>query len=171
MPVTPFHLGPAYLVKSLKPKYFSFRVFLLTQFIIDLEPLYFMLKDEYPLHRMLHTYLGAVLVSLVCIWPGRSVCLFFSRLWNRIFKEWPIDLNISTSSAVVAAFFGGISHVILDSIMHPDIKPFWPFTDANGLLHAITLSQLHLFCLGTGLAGYVFYLLGKKSFGMKNNID
>jgi membrane-bound metal-dependent hydrolase YbcI (DUF457 family) len=48
---------------------------------------------------------------------------------------------------------GAYSHVVLDSIMHSDMKPFAPFTNANPLLHVVPLGTLYLVCVGAGLVG------------------
>jgi hypothetical protein len=49
MPFTPFHFGPGATIKAMAGQHFSFTVFAFTQLAIDLEPLYFMLRDEDPL--------------------------------------------------------------------------------------------------------------------------
>lgn len=51
MPFTPFHFGPGATVKAMAGQHFSFTVFAFTQVAIDLEPLYFMLRDE---DRLIH---------------------------------------------------------------------------------------------------------------------
>ncbi|MCI0354322.1 MAG: hypothetical protein L0099_04665, partial [Acidobacteria bacterium] len=64
MPFTPFHFGPGATVKAMAAQHFSLTVFAFAQVAIDLEPLYFMLRDEDPLHRFFHTYVGATAVAL-----------------------------------------------------------------------------------------------------------
>jgi len=58
-------------------------------------------------------------------------------------------------SSLVGGAVGGLTHPILDGIMHRDIRPFWPFTDANPLLGAIGLGALHALCLACGIAGAI----------------
>jgi hypothetical protein len=41
--------GPGATIKAMAGQHFSFTVFAFTQLAIDLEPLYFMLRDEDPL--------------------------------------------------------------------------------------------------------------------------
>lgn len=54
---------------------------------------------------------------------------------------------------VADAALGAYSHIVLDSIMHPDIVPLAPFSHANTLYGAIFLRALHLSCLGAALLG------------------
>ena len=162
MPVTPFHLGPAYFVKVAAPRRFSFRVFLLTQVIIDLESLYFIVKNEYPLHRILHTFVGAAVVAILCVYPGRTLLSGMSKLWNHVLggiKALRLDENISYQSAIVGSGFGAFSHIMLDGLMHRDMKPFFPFSQVNYLLGLISYTQLHMFCVISGLLGFVVYAL------------
>ena len=82
-------------------------------------------------------------------------------------KYWRHGLAIF-GGAVIAALTGAVfyvaslgpvprgerldySHVVLDRIMHSDIRPLAPFSDANPLLHIVELDTLHLACVGAGL--------------------
>ncbi len=67
MPITPFHLGPGLALKSCSPRAFSLTAFVIAQVIIDLEPLYYLLRNDYPWHRFMHTLSGATLVTVLTI--------------------------------------------------------------------------------------------------------
>ena len=54
MPITPFHFGPGGVIHALAPKQVSFIAFCAANVLIDVEPLYFMLTHQYPLHRFFH---------------------------------------------------------------------------------------------------------------------
>jgi hypothetical protein len=84
MPFTPFHFGPGAAVKAVAPRYFSFTVFCFAQIVTDLETAYYMLRGEYPLHRWLHTYLGATIVAVLCSLIGRPICKVALRSTDRI---------------------------------------------------------------------------------------
>ena|SRR6266480_3183034 len=142
MPVTPFHFGPGAAIHAAAPRYVSFLAFCAANILMDIEPLYYMLTQQYPLHRFFHTYIGASLVA------AATVALFAAG--RRIAR----NLRLPTLRAVVlGAAVGAYSHVLLDSIMHRDIRPLAPFSDANPLLGAISLSALHWSCLVLGLVG------------------
>jgi hypothetical protein len=64
MPFTPFHFGPGALAKVLLPRHFSLVAFLATQVVIDCETLYYMVRREFPLHRVAHSYVGATAVGI-----------------------------------------------------------------------------------------------------------
>ncbi len=171
MPFTPFHLGPALAVKSLARKYFSFTLFGFSQIMIDLEPGYYLFKNQWPVHRFLHTYVGATLVLAVALLIGKPICEIALRIWNAtvdLGSRFYINARISWLAAVTAAVTGVYSHVFLDSIMHSDIRPLAPFAESNSLLHAITLGHLHLFCIYTGLFGLVVLFLTNMLRGKKN---
>ncbi len=156
MPFTPFHFGPGLFIKSLARK-FSFTVFIFSQFVIDLEPLYFILTNNPPVHRLLHTFLGSNIVMLISILLGKPICESGLKIFGKVFcfKE---EINISWLAAIWTSMLGAYSHVFFDSLMHRDIKPFWPFTDMNPLLNQVSISSLHGFCLTAFAAGGIFYL-------------
>jgi len=81
MPFTPLHFGPGAAIKAAIPTHFSFTVFCYAQVVTDLEPGYFLLRGEYPVHRFFHTYLGATLVGAFCTLTGRPLCEWFLRVW------------------------------------------------------------------------------------------
>jgi hypothetical protein len=158
MPFTPFHFGPGALVKAAAPKYFSFTVFVFSQVLIDLESLYFLLGDEWPVHRFFHSYAGASLIALASFLIGRPVCgvaLAILRRSLRLTKSgfWTATALISIPAALSGAVIGAYSHVALDSIMHSDMHPLAPWTEENTLLHVISVDELHLYCVVAGLLG------------------
>jgi membrane-bound metal-dependent hydrolase YbcI (DUF457 family) len=166
MPITPFHLGPGAALKSFAPKHVSFTIFLFTQILIDLESIYFFMKNDWPVHRFFHSYLGATVVVVIGIVIGRPICQWLLKKWNAKLskkqKEWLyVEPIISMKSAIIGLVLGAYSHIFLDSIMHSDIKPFSPFTDRNGMHGIITIDQLDLFCVLSGIVG-VLILAGYR---------
>ena len=160
MPVTPFHFGPAAVVKAAAPKHFSFVAFGLTQVIIDTEPAFYMSLGMWPIHRFFHTYFGATVVALVVILFGRRLCEGLLRLWNwRLSdrqKAWlGVSPHISITAMTTGALFGGYSHVFLDSIMHSDMHPFAPISEGNGLIYIVSVEALHQLCVISAVLGAV----------------
>ena len=158
MPITPFHLGPAAAVKAVAPRYFSFTVFAFSQLLMDLEPVGFFLFTGDPIHPYLHTYLGATLVFLASWWMGRPASEWALRLWNSKLSfaqaRWLAqEPRISTRAAAAGAFVGAYSHVAIDSIMHVDMLPFAPLSDARPWLHVVSVDTLHLLCIVAGIIG------------------
>jgi hypothetical protein len=164
MPFTPFHMGPAAALKAAAPRHLSLTVFGFSQVLIDLEPLYYMLRHEAIVHRFFHTYVGATLVGLAAVALGRPVCQWLLMLWPRLRgalagqpprEDARVASRIPVGAAVAGAFLGVYSHVVLDSIMHADIRPLAPFSQANPLFRVLSLGALHQLCLGAGIVGLI----------------
>ena len=141
MPFTPFHFGPGALVHSAAPKHISFLAFCGANVLVDVEPLYFMVTHQYPIHRFFHTYVGATVAAAIVV-----------AMYPLVRKLTP---RLSVRAVALGAILGTYSHVLLDSLMHADMNPFAPFSDANPLLGAVFLNTLHGFCLLAGVVGTV----------------
>lgn len=170
MPFTPFHLGPALLVKGLAPRHFSWIAFVGSQVVIDSEPLYYMLRREFPLHRTLHTFAGATLAGIAAglAMIGLRVLLGKALEASKEDSTAPLKLmrsEISNTGILAGALVGGLSHPFLDGIMHTDIRPFAPWSDANPLLHVINIGLLHLLCLLSGMLGAGILVWGQLRTG------
>lgn len=158
MPITPFHFGPGAAVKAVAPRHFSFTVFAFSQVLIDLEPIGFFFFTGDPVHPDLHTYLGATLVFAASWWAGRPACEWALRVWNAWLSpaqaRWlAYEPKVSTKAAGVGAFIGAYSHVAIDSIMHGDMAPFAPFSDATPWLHVVSVEALQWLCVLAGVIG------------------
>lgn len=155
MPITPFHFGPGAAIHALAPERISFLAFCAANVLIDIEPLYLMLTHQYPVHRFFHTFVGASLIAVL------TVALFIAaRAFAQAFSfpdlfKWR---RLGAPAVVAGAILGGYSHIVLDSLMHPDITPLAPFSDANPLLRLVSLSTLHRGCIVAGIAGVVVLL-------------
>ena len=97
---------------------------------------------------VLHTYVGATIAGLIFVLLFALVRRFAMPLLRILRLE-----DLSVRAVALGAFAGTYSHVLLDSLMHPDMRPFAPFSDANPLLGAISLRALHGFCLVAGVVG------------------
>lgn len=157
MPFTPYHMGPGLLIKALLQGSFSLMVFGWAQIVMDLQPLYVLFKGSGHLHGFSHTYLGACLLAIVSALTGK----YLSELGLRILTISKTDNPIIIAWWVVflSAFIGTFSHVLLDSIMHGDVQPFYPFSISNELLYFISINNLHKYCLYSGLVGSGIYFL------------
>jgi hypothetical protein len=167
MPFTPFHFGPGAAVKAGMSRYFSFSVFCFAQVVTDCETAYHMARQEYPLHRWMHTYAGATVVAVFCIVVGRPICQAIVRGWrdwpDAPFKEYfPGAERISLVSAIIAAFVGTYSHVFLDSIMHSDVQPFQPWNSYNPSFGIMGVFALHILCVFLGIAGALYLARGSS---------
>ena len=155
MPVTPFHFGPGVLFHAVAPRRVSFIAFVAANCITDIESVYNILRGNFPLHRFLHTFVGAALVAAM------TVALFMAmrRLARSIrLPNWFAWQQLTLPPVIVGALLGSYSHIVLDGIMHADMRPFAPWSDANPFLHAVSLRTLHWACLIFGIAGVLLWL-------------
>jgi len=155
MPFTPIHMGPGILIKSILQGSFSLMVFGWTQIVMDIQPLIVLISGEGHLHGFTHTYVGAILIAIFAALTGK----YLSELGLKILKVSQNNNPIFIAWWVVflSAFIGSFSHVLLDSIMHWDVEPFFPFTLDNQFLGLISVSMLHKVCLYSGLVGAAIY--------------
>jgi membrane-bound metal-dependent hydrolase YbcI (DUF457 family) len=150
MPFTPFHLGPGAVAHAVAPRHVSFLAFCAGNVLIDVEPLYYMVTGQDPLHRFMHTYIGATLAvaATVALFVGALRLSKLVRLpdvfgWQSL--KWP--------PVLVGSAAGCYSHIVLDSIMHADIQPWAPFSQANGLYLLVSIDRLHDLCVAAGVVG------------------
>ena len=154
MPITPFHLGPGVLLKSLLQGYFSLMVFGFTQVIMDIQPLLVIITGKGQLHGFTHSYVGASIIALLSMVVGKYLSDFvITKIHSQFIIAWKV--------AAISAFIGAYSHVLLDSIMHGDIEPWFPFSAVNRLLGVITMEELHLFCIASAFGGIVCHYLSQ----------
>lgn len=154
MPFTPFHMGPGIAVKAILQGSFSLMVFGWAQIVMDIQPLVVMISGEGHLHGFSHTYIGATLLAIFSALSGK----YLSEIGLFVFglnKQWQVKIAWWVSS--LSAFIGTFSHVLLDSIMHADVEPFFPFTTSNAILGVISVQSLHQVCLYSALVGGILY--------------
>ena len=155
MPFTPIHMGPGILIKALLQGSFSLMVFGWAQIIMDIQPLIVIITGDGHLHGFSHTYIGATLLAIFSALSGK----YLSEIGLKILgiSKMSNPVKISWWVAFSSAFIGTYTHVALDSIMHSDVEPFYPLSQANNLLALVTVGQLHQFCLFSALAGAILY--------------
>ncbi len=160
MPATPFHLGPGLLIKAAAPRQFSMAAYSLAQVVIDIESGFYLLRGEYPVHRQAHTFLLGGLIGLLCGLIVSRIGRWWARPRDAVAEVLAAEFRLPI--AAMSGLFGGIFHSVLDGIMHADIRPFRPFTDANPLYELVSLRVLYLFCIITGLVGGVLILAQER---------
>jgi len=150
MPFTPFHFGAGAAAHAASPRRVSFLAFCVANVITDIEPLYYSLHHRWPVHRILHTFVGAnfsalatLLLFLLAMRMARRVPLPDPFGWQSL-RAWPV---------AVGAWLGTYSHIVLDGLNHWDMRPFWPFSDANPMLGGMSRPSVEALCLALALAG------------------
>lgn len=153
MPVTPFHFGPGVLLKAAAPQRVSLTAFAAANVAIDVESVANILLGRFPVHATLHTFLAATAVGLavgVAVGTAGRV----RRSASPELGRWP---------ALVGGLLGGASHPLLDGIMHADIRPFLPLTEANPLVRLVGVGTLHGLCVAAGAVGLLWLAVRRLS--------
>ncbi len=155
MPFTPLHLGPGLIIKAVAPSHFSLTAYTLANVAVDLEPLYHILRGDYPLHGPMHTLPLATLTGLLV---GAGVSLL-----PKAFRDGPaaeklpdaLRAEFRLPECIVAGVLGGMSHSLINSIIYTDFHPLAPFSVQNPLHGLITPNALFYSLFLTGVIGLV----------------
>jgi membrane-bound metal-dependent hydrolase YbcI (DUF457 family) len=145
-------MGPGLLFKAVLRGSFSLMVFGWSQIVMDIQPLLVILTGQGHLHGITHTYIGASLLALVSALSGK----YLAELGLRLTRQ-ACHVPIGWLTALCSAAIGTYSHIVLDSVMHVDIEPFWPWSSSNQLHGLVDIDTLNWACIGSGLMGTVLY--------------
>lgn len=163
MPFTPFHFGPAILVKSFVQRRFWLTSFVLANVLVDLEVLYYLRINQRPFHRYLHTYVGGIVLGIMAGMLMVAGLRLVTKLtpadtqWKRLWTAARPGRQLIDS--VGAGVFGGVSHIFLDSLLYSEMRPFWPFPEGNILVGLVSSSHLHIGLMASGMVGMAFLAL------------
>ena len=79
-------------------------------------------------------------------------------------KWFKTEMKINNFSSWIGAITGALSQLILDSIVHRDMTPLFPFSNENIFLRIVSVENLHYICLGLFVIGVFIYLIKKVFF-------
>jgi hypothetical protein len=153
LPFTPFHFGPALLLKGAGPRRFSWTAFAAAQVLIDIEPLSRTIMEIRPAHGLVHTIPVATGVGLAA---GVGTAVLGRALLRRRSKP-PgprLKAEATLSAALWGGALGGASHPVLDAVIHGDVAPFWPLVHGDPILGWVSPGVVILSCVAMGVAGY-----------------
>ena len=113
--------------------------------------------------RVAHYWGGALVIALLVILVAPGICNFLLRLWNKEVMHHKLpwlqeSLPVSKVAVIVGALIGTLSHILLDSLMHHDIRPFSPISDANPFLELMTHDGVYQLCAILGVLGAIAWL-------------
>jgi membrane-bound metal-dependent hydrolase YbcI (DUF457 family) len=157
MPLTPFHLGPAIVLGLIFLRYVDLPTFLIANVIVDIEPMFIILVNlDLTHHQFLHTFLGGTFVAIILTWIMKKIRNKLSPLLIVV----KIEQKVSMRNILLASLSGIYIHIILDSLMHADIRPFYPLMD-NPFLNESILSVLSVYmvCIWSVIGGLIVYAL------------
>lgn len=148
MPFTPFHFGLGIACKALAPRQVALLPFMATQVSIDIEPAVRMALGTEVLHGWTHTWPGSLAV-------GAGVAALWYPMQGR--RVWRFDLARSGPGVLLGStMLGAVSHVWLDSLMHPDMDDVlasW----AGSAAQRLAPETIELGCLLAAAAGLALW--------------
>jgi hypothetical protein len=155
-------MGPGLLVKAVMQGYFSLIIFGWAQVLMDIQPLLAIMTGKGRVHGFSHTYIGAVLIAVIAVVTGKWIYHWCMRLMEKDFSPYqkqlfniPARLNVAIS--ISSALIGTLSHVLLDSVMHPDVEPFFPLDTQNHLAFVLSIGALYRLCVYSAAVGVIVY--------------
>ncbi len=157
MPLSPFHLGPAILLGLIILRYVDLPTLIIASVIVDIEPMFIILFNlDVTHHQFLHTFLGGTLVVFILTWIMKKIRIKFSPLLS-FFK---IEQKASLRSIFLAALSGIYIHILLDSRIYMDIRPFYPL-EVNPFLNRNVSSVIgvYMFCIWSFIGGVFVYAI------------
>ena len=97
--ITPLHIVAAIPLKIAAPKQFSLFWFSVTNILIDVEVLYYMILLEWPIHRFFHSLIGVSIIGISCF------------ILSIILKQKKLP-------SFFGCFIGVYSHYVIDGFYH-----------------------------------------------------
>lgn len=165
MPFTPFHMGAGLIAKAGLDRHFSVISFGLAQVAMDIEPGIGMINGAAVLHGWSHTVGGALaiaaLVTLVAPWIVRPMVTRWNSEAAHYRVAWLKVVACRWPAVATGAFFGTLSHVTLDALIHADMNPFAPVAMGNPLLGGVEHDAVYGACAAAALVGFLLWLLRK----------
>jgi membrane-bound metal-dependent hydrolase YbcI (DUF457 family) len=156
MPFTPFHFGPALGFGLPLKKYVHTPTFILANVILDVEPFLVLFYGlNYPLHGYLHTFLLAFFVGLALGYAMFLLEKIFHPLYKLSLLE--SDNTLSLKSFLAAGVLGTALHVLLDSPLYGEMRPFYPLT-TNPLYNPVSSLEIYSLCVWIGIFGIAYYV-------------
>jgi len=123
---------------------------------VDIEPLLvIVLRLDYPLHGYLHTFLAAVPYGFLLGWIMAGLEGVFGPLYRVLLLEGSAPAG--RRPFLLAGVAGTVSHVLLDSPLYFDIRPFYPL-GVNFLFEPSLTFEIYAFCAITFAIGGLLYL-------------
>jgi membrane-bound metal-dependent hydrolase YbcI (DUF457 family) len=157
MPFTPFHLGLALCLGVPLRNYFHAPTFFLANIILDIEPLIVLTRwtEPSPTRLLLH-----ILCSHISGYRPRDGHVLSRKTHTSTLQYTAVGTGVTSNKAkfAVAGILGTTLHVLFDSPMYSDIKPFYPL-NANPLYGSVSSSEILVVCVWMGAFGVMFYAL------------
>ncbi len=165
MPFTPFHLGPGFLISLTFLSFIDIPTFLIASVIIDVEPfLVLVFHLNYPLHGFFHSFLGGFIIAALLTMVMSKIRKFFTPL----IKFFKIEQSISFKKILFSSICAIFIHILLDSPIYLDIRPFFPF-EFNPFYRSTIMPGLieYLICAWCFIGAILDYIIRLLQYKIK----
>jgi membrane-bound metal-dependent hydrolase YbcI (DUF457 family) len=153
MPFTPFHFGPSALIGLPLKRWIDIPVFVFANVVVDFEPLTVMVfRPHYPLHGYFHTFLIGGILGL--LWGLAAYP--FRPAWRSLMGIVGLSYQPTLPKMMISGMLGIWLHVIIDSMYHNGMNPFFPIT-GNPFYGIISYSKVLFICNISLVAALVIY--------------
>ncbi len=129
---------------------------MLANIILDVEPFLVLFYGlNYPFHGYLHTFLLAFFVGLAL-----SCAMFLlERILHPLYKLFLFESDnmLSLKSFLAAGVLGTALHVLFDSPLYGEMRPFYPLT-MNPLYNPALSLEIYSLCVWMGILGIAYYV-------------
>ena len=134
---------------------------------MDIEPLIGLFRNSGTLHGVTHTFIGAIIIAILAAIVSPYICRLILGRFNReveFYKVGWLSAPETASNIVIysSAYFGTLSHVLIDSFIYYDIHPFIPFSDLNPFLNIISQDGVYYLCSVSAILGAAPWVIRKK---------
>jgi hypothetical protein len=142
MPFTPFHFGVHATISLPLRKYIDIPTFILANIAVDIEPLLVILfRLNYPLHGFCHTFLIGAFIGIVL-----ALIIFpFRKVIDKVVSSIKLEYKPALIKLILSGILGVWLHVLFDTPLYTDIKPFFPF-QFNPLYNLVPASTVYWIC-------------------------
>jgi membrane-bound metal-dependent hydrolase YbcI (DUF457 family) len=125
---------------------------------MDIEPLYNILSTfgMGVHHGIFHTYFFATIIGLAIAFILIKLRYHIDTFMSRLKLD---QSKISVKWVYISSLFAAYSHIFIDSFIHSDMAPFWPFSEVNPFLGLLSDGSIYLIT-GAGLLLFgILYLI------------
>lgn len=161
MPFTPLHLGPALLIGILLLRYLDLPTFLVASIVVDVEPFFVIITGiSYPLHGLLHTFLGGTAVAIAFM----AAMVHFRGASSKASGAFGIEQRSTVKMVAAASFLGVYTHLLLDAPLYSEMMPLYPMM-LNPLFFPDSSMLIYSLCAAAFVLGVFTYLTKLLHFG------
>jgi membrane-bound metal-dependent hydrolase YbcI (DUF457 family) len=154
MPLTPFHLGPTLLLGVLLYRWLDLPTLLVGSVIVDVRAALVVFGPfDGPVHGILTTFAGGTMVALMI----GAVVFVLPQSVQSVLNYIRLADTTSVSAIFGTAIVGVYSHIILDSLLYTDTRPFYPSAWNPFFIDGVRFIPVYGGCALAGVLGLIAF--------------